>query len=655
MFLALVFIFTIGAVPIYAEGEATFVPMAEQLIIPTPQLDKIKQEEQNVPAETEILRPDGEPSDTEEVEPDEEPGPADSETQPDIIIPEQPLDNMQVDDSGIREDTVLPIDDEVPPEPVIKTPFEEFVDAIDNGEETITISEPIVIDTTYSVSPDTQVTIVVDSTFKGDAALIINPGVSVNIDNIIINGNEKAVAGIDVYGGLIASKLEVFGFNNRGIYVNDGGSVTLDSSHIHNNSGMGGAGIYVDKGGYFSMLDTTVSYNEAKDRDSDEECKGGGIFIRGVVGPLTGDISYNVSSSVGGGIYIEYDTTVELEDVAVFDNIGKLGQNLYFCQNGGLDIREGANFYMHGDNDYDVYSYPKNPGVSLNFGEYPVVSVATGNEITTLTSEEGLGLRANAKDIEYGTYGLTIHDNECVARSMWANWGILDIGGGGIACNGSLIITGTADPEPETTQLVVNKVWHDYNNQLMEATVESITVELYDGENKIDEVTLSDENGWSYTFTELPIDGDYYVNEIAVNGFTNSVVSDNGVITITNTQNPPPPPPSYHHRDPDPEPTPEPDPEPDIDIPDDPPPLADIPDEEPPLADIPDEEPPLADIPEEEPPLVEEPPLMDIPEDDVPLAEVPQTGDATGMYAISMFVAGVGLVVLCRKRYTYGS
>ena len=90
---------------------------------------------------------------------------------------------------------------------------------------------------------------------------------------------------------------------------------------------------------------------------------------------------------------------------------------------------------------------------------------------------------------------------------------------------------------PETTQIKVNKVWKDNNDQ-DGIRPDTITVQLYKGDTKVgNEVTLSETNDWEYTYTGLDKfeNGNqitYRVEEVNVpKGYTNQVDG----FTITNT------------------------------------------------------------------------------------------------------------------------
>lgn len=97
-------------------------------------------------------------------------------------------------------------------------------------------------------------------------------------------------------------------------------------------------------------------------------------------------------------------------------------------------------------------------------------------------------------------------------------------------------ITNTHTPTPDT-ELTVIKVWDDANDK-DGLRPGSIDVQLYqDGVAYGKSVTLSEENQWKHTWTELP-GGDhiYTVTEVKVpDGYTADITGNGTVITITNT------------------------------------------------------------------------------------------------------------------------
>ena len=96
---------------------------------------------------------------------------------------------------------------------------------------------------------------------------------------------------------------------------------------------------------------------------------------------------------------------------------------------------------------------------------------------------------------------------------------------------------------PNTTQVTVNKVWDDNNDQ-DGIRPESVQVHLLaNGVETGLTAVLSMENKWTYTWTDLPVYSEgvlivYTVEEIAVAGYTAQYTQDGTAITITNIHTP---------------------------------------------------------------------------------------------------------------------
>ena len=110
----------------------------------------------------------------------------------------------------------------------------------------------------------------------------------------------------------------------------------------------------------------------------------------------------------------------------------------------------------------------------------------------------------------------------------------------GSAENGFVI---TNSYTPEKTQVSVQKVWNDANNQDGKRP-ESITVNLYADGKFVAAATLVEVDGWSWTFTNLAKYADgklviYTVEEVSVRGYT-TAVSGNAAegFVITNSYTP---------------------------------------------------------------------------------------------------------------------
>ena len=103
--------------------------------------------------------------------------------------------------------------------------------------------------------------------------------------------------------------------------------------------------------------------------------------------------------------------------------------------------------------------------------------------------------------------------------------------------------TNTTRTDVELTNLTVNKVWDDKDNQDGVRPV-NVTIELYSNGVKINETVLSAENNWTYTFTDLPVNENgqiinYTVNETPITNYTTVITNETAYNwTVTNNHTP---------------------------------------------------------------------------------------------------------------------
>ena len=108
--------------------------------------------------------------------------------------------------------------------------------------------------------------------------------------------------------------------------------------------------------------------------------------------------------------------------------------------------------------------------------------------------------------------------------------------------NDSNIFTITNVHVPVFTNISIKKLWIDNDNQ-DGVRPKDISVELLANGIKVDEVVLSANNDWSYTFNNLNtiIDGQkivYSIKEVEVANYTSAITNNTNEFTITNTHTP---------------------------------------------------------------------------------------------------------------------
>jgi LPXTG-motif cell wall-anchored protein len=183
--------------------------------------------------------------------------------------------------------------------------------------------------------------------------------------------------------------------------------------------------------------------------------------------------------------------------------------------------------------------------------EDPLSITVTGSDSETQTQV----LTIPASMFENGKITIYVEENE-IAPDDWTYDSIkpmiVDDEGGSVTFVNSY---NPDDPDPKY-QLTVTKEWKDSDDEVIPQAVSfnalttypAVTIELYkDGEpmTPAKSIELSDENSWTYTFTDLD-PGDYSVKELTVPGYTVTYSHEeitlgegndgDSTITVTNTK-----------------------------------------------------------------------------------------------------------------------
>ncbi|MCD8008496.1 MAG: Cna B-type domain-containing protein, partial [Clostridiales bacterium] len=295
---------------------------------------------------------------------------------------------------------------------------------------------------------------------------------------------------------------------------------------------------------------------------------GGGSYsyANGVV--LNAGYITNNTAYLGGGVYSEgnstYFTTLHMYNVLVTNNSAEQGGGMWFCPTGTGEIyvtNGGAVTSNTADDAGDDIVFAYSEGTSLTLadrllgggkisyykdGSIYMVSIGdfypsssgggrydADSEQLTVLSE----ITANTAAIAVVESSATALAEAQAALYITGNTATY---GGGVGSNGGVVI-GTN----ETTELTVTKTWEHKGNP-EENQPDTITLQLvntYNGTDYVIEtVTVSaDANGkWSYTFENLPTDGNYSVREVTPDYYTaeisDTVAAGEGyAVEITNT------------------------------------------------------------------------------------------------------------------------
>lgn len=83
--------------------------------------------------------------------------------------------------------------------------------------------------------------------------------------------------------------------------------------------------------------------------------------------------------------------------------------------------------------------------------------------------------------------------------------------------------------------ITVEKIWNNSSN--LETHPDSVTIELYKGQELIDTINLNEENNWTYTWNRIPKSDGYSVKEKNVPiGYTDTYRQENNKFIVTNTK-----------------------------------------------------------------------------------------------------------------------
>lgn len=347
------------------------------------------------------------------------------------------------------------------------------------------------------------------------------------------------------------------------VYITNNSDFIMNDGEITDNvGGMGGAVTVVDwklqnnqdeNLTSFTMNGGTISGNSAR--------SGGGIYSYSNGTVLNaGTISGNTASILGGGVYVEgnttYYSTTQFNNTYVAGNSAEIGGGLWLCptgdasvhvKNGGVinsntaelagdDVVSAAKFdekwsvslenrvlgggKVEWHEDGAVYGsttsspYPKSDGDNRYDNGSDPIEVKNYTDYLALKSVFTSGSLDNAKT----QAKLFITDNTAV-------------NGGGIASNGGVEI-GEADPITVTAQ----KVWKLDNGK--EAT-KSVIIQLQrDGEAYGEPVELSESNNWEHSWENLEGGYEWTIKEVNVpEGFevSYSSTSKQGSLTLIAT------------------------------------------------------------------------------------------------------------------------
>lgn len=355
------------------------------------------------------------------------------------------------------------------------------------------------------------------------------------------------------------------------VFVKYSAEFVLNDGTITGNCAYGGAGGGVavmdelpteEHGTAFTMNGGTISNNTA----SGYRCSGGGIYSCSNYVSLLGGRIENNSAYDGGGVYSEGNTeiytTLHIENALITGNTADQGGGLWFCPTGDakLYMQDGAVIYGNtaasaGDDfaspevatgaggnggvtlpdyfpngkviqwfsDGFLYAPPGNRGTSGQGTRYNTVEYA--KRVTGVQNEKkGLALKSVVSD------GVSIP----ATGSLIITGNQASHGGGGIGANGGVVI---GEATSLSYSISVKKAWDNPGYEDTQPSSVTIHLKERDTGDIVSTAELTGENGWQYTFTDLPLSPNHYtVTEQPLEGYKATYYQDaDGNFIITNT------------------------------------------------------------------------------------------------------------------------
>lgn len=355
------------------------------------------------------------------------------------------------------------------------------------------------------------------------------------------------------------------------VFVKYSAEFVLNNGTITGNCAHGGAGGGVavmdelpgeEHGTAFTMIGGTISNNTA----SGYRCSGGGIYSCSNYVSLLGGRIENNAAYDGGGIYSEGNTeiytTLHIQNALITGNTADQGGGLWFCPTGDakLYMQNGAVIYGNtAASAGDDFASPEvatgaggNGGVTLPdyFPNGKVIQwfsdgflyAPYGNRGTS-----GQGTRYNAVEYAKRVTGVQNEKKGLALKSVVSDGvsipavGSLIItgnqashGGGGIGANGGVVI---GEATSLSYSISVKKAWDNPGYEDTQPSGVTIHLKERDTGDIVSTAELTGENGWQYTFTDLPLSPNHYtVTEQPLEGYKATYYQDaDGNFIITNT------------------------------------------------------------------------------------------------------------------------
>lgn len=432
-----------------------------------------------------------------------------------------------------------------------------------------------IANTASSDSSSPAVLLLGASTFTMNGGSICNNSGQCGTAVYLTASNNAAKARFTMNGGTLSNNesrsYTPYSTPTGAVFVKYSAEFVLNNGTITGNCAHGGAGGGVavmdelpteEHGTAFTMNGGTISNNTA----SGYRCSGGGIYSCSNCVSLLGGRIENNSAYDGGGVYSEGNTeiytTLHIQNALITGNTADQGGGLWFCPTGDakLYMQDGAVIYGNtaasaGDDfaspevaagaggnggvtlpdyfpngkviqwfsDGFLYAPPGNRGTAGQGTRYNTVEYA--KRVTGVQNEKkGLALKSVVSD------GVSIP----ATGSLIITGNQASHGGGGIGANGGVVI---GEATSLSYSISVKKAWDNPGYEDTQPSSVTIHLKERDTGDIVSTAELTGENGWQYTFTDLPLSPDHYtVTEQPLEGYKATYYQDaDGNFIITNT------------------------------------------------------------------------------------------------------------------------
>lgn len=432
-----------------------------------------------------------------------------------------------------------------------------------------------IANTASSDSSSPAVLLLGASTFTMNGGSICNNSGQCGTAVYLTASNNAAKARFTMNGGTLSNNesrsYTPYSTPTGAVFVKHSAEFVLNNGTITGNCAHGGAGGGVavmdelpteEHGTAFTMNGGTISNNTA----SGYRCSGGGIYSCSNYVSLLGGRIENNSAYDGGGVYSEGNTdiytTLHIRNALITGNTADQGGGLWFCPTGDakLYMQDGAVIYGNtAASAGDDFASPEvatgaggNGGVTLPdyFPNGKVIQwfsdgflyAPAGNRGTS-----GQGTRYNTVEYAKRVTGVQNEKKGLALKSVVSDGvsipavGSLIItgnqashGGGGIGANGGVVI---GEATSLSYSISVKKAWDNPGYEDTQPSGVTIHLKERDTGDIVSTAELTGENGWQYTFTDLPLSPDHYtVTEQPLEGYKATYYQDaDGNFIITNT------------------------------------------------------------------------------------------------------------------------